>query len=125
MIAAIVRPIRDRPITDLPDLLKRIRQLEAHDVTVTVYPDAEEYIQTRLRQQRIAAKVADIRRDPKAHPLRKTLLKVELLPISWTASPSRPARGARSWLMIWDSARPFRVSAWPNCSRGKGTSARF
>ena len=31
-------------------------------------------------QQRIAATVADIRRDPKAHPLRKALLKVELLP---------------------------------------------
>ena len=47
---------------------------------MTVYPDAEEYIQTRLLQQRIAATVADIRRDPKAHPLRKALLKVELLP---------------------------------------------
>ena len=40
----------------------------------------EEYIQTRLLQQRIAATVADIRRDPKAHPLRKSLLKAELLP---------------------------------------------
>jgi hypothetical protein len=77
---AILRPIRDRPITDLTDLVKRIRQLEAHGQTVTVYPDAEEYIQIRLLQQRIAATVADIRRDPKAHPLRKALLKVELLP---------------------------------------------
>jgi superfamily II DNA or RNA helicase len=78
--SAIVRPIRDRPITDLADLIKRIRRLEAHSLAVTVYPDAEEYIQTRLLQQRITATVADIRRDPKAHPLRKTLLKVELLP---------------------------------------------
>jgi SNF2-related domain/Helicase conserved C-terminal domain/SWIM zinc finger len=78
--SAIVRPIRDKPITDLTDLLKRMRRLEAHGLAVTVYPDAEEYIQTRLQQQRIAAKVADIRRDPKAHSLRKTLLKVELLP---------------------------------------------
>jgi len=77
---AIVRPIRDRPITDLTDLLKRIRRLEAHGLAVTVYPDAEEYIQTRLLQQRIAATVADIRRNPKVHPLRKALLKVELLP---------------------------------------------
>src|SRR5882672_1951612 len=51
--SGIVRPIRDRPITDLPDLVKRIRQLEAHGQTVTVYPDAEEYIQIRLLQQRI------------------------------------------------------------------------
>ena len=78
--SGIVRPIRDRPITDLPDLLKRIRQLEAHDVAVTVYPDAEEYIQTRLLLQRIAAKVGEIRRNPKSHPLRTTLLKVEILP---------------------------------------------
>jgi SNF2 family DNA or RNA helicase len=78
--SGIVRPIRDRPITDLPDLLKRIRQLEADDVAVTVYPDAEEYIQTRLLLQRIAAKVAEIRRNPKSHPLRRTLLKVEILP---------------------------------------------
>jgi hypothetical protein len=77
---AIVRSIRDRPITDLQDLLKRIRRLEAQDVPVTVYPDAEEYIQTRLLQQRIAARVAEIRRNPKLHPLRKTLLKVEVLP---------------------------------------------
>jgi SNF2-related domain/Helicase conserved C-terminal domain/SWIM zinc finger len=77
---AIVRSIRDRPITDLTDLVKRMRRLEAHGLAVTVYPDAEEYIQTRLLQQRIAAKVADIRRNPKTHSLRKTLLKVELLP---------------------------------------------
>src|SRR6266481_3985223 len=92
--SGIVRPIRDRPITDLPDLLKRIRQLEAHDVAVTVYPDAEEYIQTRLRLQRIAAKVAEIRRNPKSHPLRTTLLKVEILPyqldgIAFAASAGR------------------------------------
>jgi hypothetical protein len=78
--AALVRPIRDKAITDLHDLLGRIRRLAAQGHTVTVYPDAEEYLQTRLTQHRIAATVAAIRRDPKAHPLRKSLLKVELLP---------------------------------------------
>jgi SNF2-related domain/Helicase conserved C-terminal domain/SWIM zinc finger len=78
--SAIVLPICDRPITDLPDLLKRIRHLEAQGIPVTVYPDAEEYIQTRLLQQRIAATSAEIRRDPRSHPLRTTLLKVEILP---------------------------------------------
>lgn len=77
---AIVRPIRDRPITDVQDLLKRIRRLEAQGLTVTIYPDAEEYIQTRLLQQRIAATVSEIRRDPKAHPLRTQLLKAQILP---------------------------------------------
>jgi hypothetical protein len=78
--SALVRPIRGRPITDLPDLLRRIRRLQAYGLEVTVYPDAEEFIQTRLLQQRIASVVADMRRDPRAHPLRRTLLKVELLP---------------------------------------------
>lgn len=78
--SAIVRPIRGKPITDLPDLLKRIRRLEAQDLSVTVYPDAEEYIQDRLVRDRLAATVTEIRRDPKAHALRHTLLKVELLP---------------------------------------------
>jgi SNF2-related domain/Helicase conserved C-terminal domain/SWIM zinc finger len=77
---AILVPVREGPITDLTDLLKRIRQLEALGFSVTVYPDAEEYIQTRLLRQRLAALTSEIRRDPKAHPLRKTLLKVELLP---------------------------------------------
>jgi ERCC4-related helicase len=77
---AIVQPIRDRPITDLPDLIERIRRLETDGSPVTVYPDAEEYIQNRLAQLRIASLVAAIRRDPKAHPLRTTLLKADLLP---------------------------------------------
>ena len=79
---AIVRPVRDTPITDLTDLLERLRRPEGERPRRNglSYPDAEEYIQTRLLQQRIAATVADIRRDPKAHPLRKALLKVELLP---------------------------------------------
>ena len=76
----IVAPIRDRPISDLPDLLRRIRLLESEGVPVTVYPDAEEYIEHGLFQERMAAKVAEIRRDPAGHPLRTSLLKGELLP---------------------------------------------
>jgi superfamily II DNA or RNA helicase len=78
--SVIVQPIRDRPITDLPDLLARIRRLEAQGIPLTVYPDAEEYIQTRLLEQRIAATSAEIRRNPVSHPLRTTLLKAEILP---------------------------------------------
>src|SRR5215469_12710779 len=78
--SAIVLPIRDRAIADLPDLLARIRRLEAQGIPLTVYPDAEEYIQTRLLQQRIAATSDEIRRNPASHPLRTTLLKAEILP---------------------------------------------
>ena len=84
---AIVRPIREGPITDLQYLLRRIRRLEAHGLGLTVYPDAEEYIQTRLTQQRIAATVADIRGDPKAHPPRSSL---------WSNQTSTSARRSAS-----------------------------
>ena len=76
----IVRSIRGKPIVDFKDLLRRIQRLEAQGLPVTVYPDAEEYIQFRLLQDRIADTVAEIRCDPKGHLLRTTLLKVELLP---------------------------------------------
>jgi SNF2 family DNA or RNA helicase len=47
---------------------------------VTIYPDAEEYMNRVLYLDRIRHKIAEIRKDPKNHPLRKTLLKTELLP---------------------------------------------
>ncbi len=92
--AAIVRPLRDRPITDLPGLLKRIHDLERQGIPVTVYPDAEEYIRYRLLAGRMAARAAEIRRDPAAHPMRTTLLRSELLPyqldgIAFAASTGR------------------------------------
>lgn len=79
-IERIVRPIRDRAIEGVHDLLKRIGKLEALGHDVMIYPDAEEYISRRLFQDRIASVVADIRRDPSQHPLRTELLKAELLP---------------------------------------------
>ena len=78
--AKIVRPLCDRPIRDVHDLLVRMRRLAALGQDVTVYPDAEEYISQRLFQDRIASSVAEIRRNPGKHPLRKELLKVDLLP---------------------------------------------
>jgi superfamily II DNA or RNA helicase len=79
-IAKLVAPLRDRPIKNLHDLLERIRKIEAAGQTVTLYPDAEEYIQQQLFLNRIQSKIAEIRGDPAAHPLRKELLKTELLP---------------------------------------------
>ena len=48
--------------------------------SVTVYPDAEELIQRRLFERHMSERMAEIRKDPARHPLRKELLKVELLP---------------------------------------------
>lgn len=76
----IIEPLRDRPITDLHDLLRRLGRLQKLEVDVVVYPDAEEYIQQRLLLDRLQEKTAAIRRDPASHPLRTSLLKAPLLP---------------------------------------------
>ena len=76
----LLRPLMDRAIDDVHDLLSRVRKLTAKGHEVTIYPDAEEYINRRLFLDRIAATAADIRRKPAKHPLRKQLLKAELLP---------------------------------------------
>jgi superfamily II DNA or RNA helicase len=78
--SAIVKPVRDRAIDDVPDLLGRIGKLASLGLDVTVFPDAEEYVNQRLFELRIAARVAEIRKAPAKHALRKELLKVELLP---------------------------------------------
>ncbi len=79
-VAKIVKPIVGRDIDDLHDLVKRLARLEKEGQRVNVYPDAEEFISQRLFQEQIKTNVAEIRRNPTDHPLRKTLLKTELLP---------------------------------------------
>lgn len=78
--ASIVEKLRDLPIEDVHDLLKRIRRLDRLGHTVTIYPDAEEFIQQRLFEEQISEHIAAIRQDPQAHPLRTELLQTELLP---------------------------------------------
>ena len=78
--SSIVGKLRGQAIDDVRDLLKRVRQLERNGLPVTIYPDAEEFIQQRLFQEQIAEHVAAIRRNPKSHPLRTELLRTELLP---------------------------------------------
>ncbi len=79
-IQTLLAPLMDKAIDDPKDLLQRIGQVERQGTSVMIYPDAEEYIQQLLFQQRMTAVMAEIRRDPAAHPLRKTLLKTELRP---------------------------------------------
>lgn len=76
----VIRPVMDRPIEDVRDLLKRIQEVAERGHEVILYPDAEEYIQRALYLGRIKDKVMEIRKDPKNHPLRTSLLKGELLP---------------------------------------------
>ena len=76
----VVAPIRNRAVRDVHDLLQRVHMLESLGHDVTIYPDAEEYIERQLFVDRIASTAAHIRKDPKNHPLRTQLLKVALLP---------------------------------------------
>jgi hypothetical protein len=72
--------LANRPIDDVRRLVDCVARLERAGHNVTVYPDAEELIQRRLFQQHLSERMAEIRKDPARHPLRKQLLKVELLP---------------------------------------------
>ncbi len=99
--ATIVEPVSRNPVTDVADHIRRVRQLETFGHEVTIYPDAEEYINARLFEKRIAGLVEDIRRKPAGHPLCKELLKTELLPhqldgIAFAVGAGRVAEGART-----------------------------
>ena len=76
----LVAPLRDKPIDDVHDLMARVRQIEALGEPVTIFPDAEEYIQQWLLADHLAETVEAIRLNAAAHPLRRRLLKADLLP---------------------------------------------
>lgn len=76
----LLAPISGTAIGDLPDLLRRIRKLQALGRDLLIYPDAEEYLERQLHRARLQQLCAEIRDKPKGHPLRRSLLKTELLP---------------------------------------------
>ncbi len=61
-------------------LLEAVRKLEALGETVTVYPDAEEFLTRLLDREGVVERMAEIRKNPAEHPLRESLLGVPLLP---------------------------------------------
>jgi len=76
----ILSDVRDRSLTDMHQVLRCLRQLELAGFPVRIFPDALEYIEQGLFNERVTAKVAEIRGDTHGHPLRRELLKAELLP---------------------------------------------
>jgi len=78
--AELIAPVADRAVIDVRDLLDRIRRLEALGRQVTIYRDAEEHIEAVLFRDRIQKEIEEIRKDPGNHPLRRELLRQELLP---------------------------------------------
>lgn len=79
-ISTILAADANQTITDAKHCMGLLRKLEQADAGVHVYPDAEEFIEQRLMQARLSEQALAIRRDPANHPLRRELLKVELLP---------------------------------------------
>jgi SNF2 family DNA or RNA helicase len=76
----LLHPFKGKPVKNVKSLVECIGNLQNHGHDVIVYPDAEEYINKELYYERVKKKVMEIRSDPEKHPLRKTLLKTELLP---------------------------------------------
>jgi superfamily II DNA or RNA helicase len=79
-VAQLVRPLARGPITNIQNLIQKIQKIESAGTPVRIFPDAEEFIQRALFRQKIQSRIEQIRSNPKDHPLRKTLLKTELLP---------------------------------------------
>ena len=78
--ASLLAPFQGGPIEDIPRLVKALGKVQQLGRQTIIYPDAEQFIQQRLFQQRMRDLVAEIRRDPARHPLRESLLKAQLLP---------------------------------------------
>jgi SNF2 family DNA or RNA helicase len=70
----------DKPIADLAGFTRAISLCQARGVDVVMYPDAEEHLNLMLHRMRLEQLVKEIRSAPQNHPLRSSLLKVELLP---------------------------------------------
>lgn len=107
-IMTLIRPFMGRPIDNIADLLDRVKKIERLEHEVVIYPDAEEYISRRLYLERIRSRISEIRKDPKNHPLRETLLKMELLPYQLDGIAFAVGTGRGFSRMTWGSARPSR-----------------
>lgn len=79
-VEKIAGPYSQETLTDADEAVKLLRKLSKEGHDVQIYPDAEEWIEHQLTQSRLREFTADIRQDPEGHPLRKQLLKTELLP---------------------------------------------
>ncbi len=79
-IASAMEPVLRKSNFTVRDVLNVLKNLEENKTPYYVWPDAEEFIQAKLHEERLRDKVAEIRKDPASHPLRTKLLKAPLLP---------------------------------------------
>jgi superfamily II DNA or RNA helicase len=76
----LLQPFIGASISDIAGLARVVQTCAGKSIDITIYPDAEEYMHRELHHAKVASLVAQIRKAPDRHPLRSTLLKVELLP---------------------------------------------
>ena len=117
--AKVVGALRGRDIDDVSDLLKRIQYLERRGRTIHIYPDAEEFIQRRLLLDSIARRAAEIRRHPESHPLRRELLKTELLPYQLDGVAFAAGAGRAVLADDMGLGKTIQASEWRSSSRAK------
>ncbi len=68
------------PLTEAKEVLARIQALEIAGYSPTIFPDAEKYVQRKLVQEHLQSQCKLLRSQAATSPLRKELLKSELLP---------------------------------------------
>ncbi len=79
-VASILGNLKDATFDDVNKLIVKVRSLQRAGHSLHIYPDADEFIEQRLLQQRLANVAEEIRSDPAGHALRTSLLRGELLP---------------------------------------------
>lgn len=79
-LVEIIGDANEQLICDANQALQKIAAIEHAGYEVTIFPDAEAFIQRQLVQTRIRTQCDSIRRDPTNHPLRTELLNATLLP---------------------------------------------
>lgn len=79
-VIELVGDCAEGPSTDAADVMARLQALETAGCDVTIFPDAEAFLQRRLTQARLKSYCDEIRRDVANHPLRTELLDAKLLP---------------------------------------------
>ncbi len=76
----LVGELAEQSSSSVADVMSRLPALETAGYEVTIFPDAEAFLQRRLTQQRLQQQAAEIRKNPEKHPLRTELLNAKLLP---------------------------------------------
>jgi hypothetical protein len=122
-VARTLEPLRERAIENLRDCVRRVRKLERLGTEVTVYPDAEAFTEEGLLREHLQAVARAVRADPGNHPLRRELLRAELLPDQLDGIAFAAGAGRAVLADDVDLARRSRPSGWPSCCGARSASA--